>query len=228
MNTLQLMQLHGNVLFVHTSAGDLLRVNDWLEREAARLWIGFTGEGLVWRFRHDVPAALRSQATALIDAESTTNQGPLPDNHEAYLDLFNAQTHSAGPAYWLTQTPERSETASIQVTSEQEAVLKESDLTDWLPDIPHQQPMMASLHDGVAAAVCASVRVHPQAHEAGVETSPAQRRQGHATNSVSEWARALMADDIIPMYSTSWDNTASQALAARLGFQRYGWEYSIA
>lgn len=67
----------------------------------------------------------------------------------------------------------------------------------------------------------ATARMTPHAHEAGVETHPEFRGRAHAARAVRAWARAVRELDRIPLYSTSWENKASRALAARLGLLRY-------
>jgi RimJ/RimL family protein N-acetyltransferase len=93
---------------------------------------------------------------------------------------------------------------------------------DWLGDVGVCQPFVACLHDGAAVSLCCSVRETAQAHEAGVETAPAFRRRGSATHVVAAWADAVRGMDRIPLYSTSWKNTASQRVANKLGLIRFG------
>jgi len=71
-------------------------------------------------------------------------------------------------------------------------------------------------------------RTDPRAaHEAGVETLPEFRGNGFAKEVTAGWARAVDALGAIPMYSTSWQNTASQAVAKKLGLICYGAEFHI-
>jgi predicted GNAT family acetyltransferase len=88
--------------------------------------------------------------------------------------------------------------------------------------------MGASLHDGMAVSVCCSVRVTDRAHEAGVETHPEFRGRGHATRAVAEWAAAVWQLRCVPLYSTSWENASSRALARRLGLVQFGADLHIA
>jgi len=90
---------------------------------------------------------------------------------------------------------------------------------DWRPDAPHRQPFVAVVRDAAAVSICASVRISPTVHCAGVETHADHRRRGHALAAVSGWAHAVQALGATPFYSTSWDNPASRRVAARLGFQ---------
>jgi predicted GNAT family acetyltransferase len=58
--------------------------------------------------------------------------------------------------------------------------------------------------------------------EGGVETLPSHRGRGLAAEVVAAWAAAVRADGRIPLYSTSFGNRASQAVARKPGLIRYG------
>ena len=76
-------------------------------------------------------------------------------------------------------------------------------------------------------SICRSVRASARAHEAGVETLAGYRRCGYATSVVTAWAIAVRALNLIPLYSTSWNNVASQGVARRLGLVQYGVDYHV-
>ncbi len=82
--------------------------------------------------------------------------------------------------------------------------------------------MAAALEDSKAVSVCASVRLTPRAHEAGVSTHPDFRGRGHAARAARAWARLVRHLRRIPLYSTSCDNVASLALARKLGLREFG------
>jgi hypothetical protein len=63
-------------------------------------------------------------------------------------------------------------------------------------------------------------------HEAGVETAAASRR-GHAPAVVAAWAAAVRALGAEPLYSTSWQNSASRAVARKLGLVPCGRDLHI-
>lgn len=227
MRVLDLMTLHCDALYVHNNLTELVCINDWLERPAPFFWMGFTREGVFRRFRYDVSAESRVQAERLLNREPNSPEARLPEHHDALRELFGAQNAIAGPTYWLSALSAESSRSAQRISADNAIVLRERELDAWVPDIPHQQPMFASLEDGRAVAVCASVRSTSLAHEAGVETLSAHRRQGHATAAVAAWAQELLGAGVVPLYSTTWDNLASQRVATGLGFKAFGWEYRI-
>jgi RimJ/RimL family protein N-acetyltransferase len=60
-----------------------------------------------------------------------------------------------------------------------------------------------------------------------VETLPDFRGQGYAKDVAAEWANRVRAVGGIPLYSTSWENKASQAVARKLGLECYGADFQI-
>ena len=87
--------------------------------------------------------------------------------------------------------------------------------------------MTVVLHDGKTVSVCCSVRMTPQAHEAGVETHPAFRGRGYAARAVAAWAKTVYEMARVPLYSTSWENEPSRTLAKKLGLIQYGVDLHI-
>lgn len=227
MRELELMAMHCNALYVHNEARELVCVNDWLTAPAPSFWLGFTREGILHRFREDVSATIRARLGGLIAEESTHAAPRAPRFHKSYLSLLGAREATAGPTYWLSSLPTSPDRRIQRISAANATVLRESALNAWVPDIPHQQPMFASLDNGLAVSICASVRVTENAHEVGVETISQYRCRGHASAVVSAWAGDLLSAGIVPLYSTSWNNLASQQVARRIGFERFGWEYRI-
>jgi hypothetical protein len=94
----------------------------------------------------------------------------------------------------------------------------------WVRKVtPTERPVTVARNDaGEIVSVCHSARATDRAAEAGVETAPGYRGRGYAVAVVLAWARALLAEGRLPLYSTQRTNTASRAVARRLGLIIYG------
>lgn len=163
-----------------------------------------------------------------------------------------------GPAYYLPSSrllprhvsPPRSHAtrllfptvAPVLVTAANEALL-EPEFADLRPVLREIAPCVAVLaggDDGVAptipppatasraVAVCFSSRLSARAAEAGVETLEAWRRRGYGRAAVAAWAGAVRGQGRLPLYSTTWSNTASQGIARALGFVLFGEDFTLA
>ena len=222
------MQRHVEALFVHAGRSRLVSINDDTGRAAPRFFLGRTEQGNLWRFRHDLSPELCHKLETLCKTEPITITNR-PKHEAAYEQILAEQASIkriwAGPAYWF---PNRVvPTIETVRMTEQNAHLLQDELREWIPDIVTQQPFMATVVNGRATAVCASVRITEAAHEAGVETDIAHRRKGYAVSVVSGWANEVEQMGALPMYSTSFDNHASQKVAARLGLAQYGVDFHI-
>ena len=153
----------------------------------------------------------------------------MPRHAESYIRLLEKhapiKSVSDGPAYYFSEdiSPSRQ---PVDVTEKHAMKLRPgfeeltAELADW-------QPFVALIVDGHAVSVCRSVRITPEAHEAGVETLPDSRGRGYAVDVAAAWARRVRALGAIPLYSTSWENDASQAVARKLHLACYGADFSI-
>ncbi len=205
-----------------TVAGRMVCTNSWERQPAPRFHLMLTPAGPQWRFRRDVPSDVARRLEDLASGETWNPdaQGP-SDLLARYVDALShhapVQTVWAGPAFAALR-PVRALGPALRIGAENAGLLR-ANLAAWLEDVPHRRPFMAVAHGGEAVSLCASVRISPTVHCAGVETHPDHRRRGHALVAVSAWAQAVQALGATPFYSTSWDNEGSRRVAARLGFQ---------
>jgi GNAT superfamily N-acetyltransferase len=215
--------------------GRPLARNQWDGGEPPRLHLLRTPSGNAWRIRADVPAALASELARLCGTEpalADAGAGPaIAARCEALLAAASPVTSVwTGPAFGFPGLEDSNDPDVVAIDGHN-ADLLAACLPDWLPDVPHRRPFMAAIckNEGVrhAVAVCASVRMGPEVHEAGVETHPRYRRRGHALRAVRSWALAVRAAGATPVYSTSWDNEASLAVARRLGLELLGVDYQV-
>ena len=205
-----------------TSGGRIVRTNEWDGRPAPRFHLMLTTDGPTIRFGQGVPADVARRLEALASRETwdPSAEGP-PPSLDRYVEVLAAHAPIeriwSGPAFAAPR--DMVPFAPVLDINAANAGLLRGRFDDWLPDAPHRQPFVAVVRDASAVSICASVRISPSVHCAGVETHPDHRRRGHALAAVSGWAHGVQALSATPFYSTSWANQASRRVAARLGFQ---------
>jgi RimJ/RimL family protein N-acetyltransferase len=225
------MVLHVEALFTHDAERHLVKVNEPNGASAPRFFLGRTADGPLWRFRHDVDADLRdalAEAAAEEDVlrEHVIDSPTSPSRYEEILARSApVQRTWAGPAFSFPQ--ELPTTAGTILVTEANAELLRPHLQPWVPDVRLCQPMCVLTVDGEGVAICASVRQTDGAHEAGVETAQPYRGRGYAARVVTAWARAVREAGRVPLYSTSWQNDASRAVARQLGLVHFGSDLHI-
>lgn len=230
-----LMARHVDTLFRCDEQGRLRHVNELEAPAAPRFYLGRTTQGNVWRMRHDLPASLADHLDRLCRAEPVNSDLTGPPHHAAEIrQALHAHGTLAreysGPAYWIEQ--ESPVPAHVTLISQANTDLLR-DRFDWMATLLHQVdpaqigPVAAAVVDDRAVALCFCSRLPGEATEAGVETLSAWRGQGHATAAVAGWAAAVRNTGTIPLYSTTWDNLASQRIAHKLNMQRYGVDWWV-
>lgn len=227
----ELMAIHVRALFTHDAHSRLLLVNEPGGGAAApRLFFGRTQAGNLWRFRADLPEPLVEELETLCVDEPAGIEFHTTLRHiKEYLRLL--ETHMpvqklwAGSAYHFTQYPEPSRT--LLPITEMNAERLRGGFEELAAELPDWQPFVALVEEGRAVSVCRSVRITSAAHEAGVETLPDFRGKGYAKDVVAGWARLVRSLGAVPLYSTSWENTASQAVAKKLRLTLYGADFHM-
>jgi hypothetical protein len=224
------MRHHVEALFTHDAAGDLIHVNEPGGAPAPRFFAGRTEEGMLVRFRHDVAHDVRRELEAALAHDAildTAFDAPIdPWRYEEVLARSAPVTRTwTGPAFCFPGALRA--TGEAIAVDQSNAQLLAPLLSEWLPDVETHWPMYVLPVDGKAASVCCSVRRTAMAHEAGVETAPACRGRGYAASVVTAWASAVRAMGGVPLYSTSWHNEASRALARKLGLICFGGDVHI-
>lgn len=214
--TRELLELHAQTLFTHDPVGNIVAVNEPGGGRAPRVFLAWTEDEVVCRVRVDLAPELTARVHALLAAPGARCLA-------AICDALSAPVVEAGPVY---RFPEGIAERPGAVLATEERWLHRW-LPDWLPDVATRQPMMVVLVDDAAVAVCACARRPGAASEAGVETHPDFRGRGHAVTVTAAWARALRERGVIPLYSTSSANVASQRVAAKLGLIQVGKSASI-
>jgi len=152
-----------------------------------------------------------------------------PRHAAAYVRLLGAHAPvrevESGPAYHFAEYTEPSR-PPLALTRKDAGMLR-GGFEGLVSELPGWQPFLALADGGRAVSVCRSVRITPEAHEAGVETLPDFRGRGYAGDVVAGWALQVRSLGAEPLYSTSWENTASQAVAGKLRLVQYGADFHI-
>lgn len=174
--------------------------------------------------RSDVPLHIAQELEALAREEPPiADFRDAPVNAERYLSLVDGRVDS-GPAF---QFPAEIATTSGIVFVEDKSQL-DCNFAGWTQDeIPYRTPIVALIEEGHAVSVCFCARRTNVAAEAGVETAPDFRGRGFAPRVVGAWALAIRASGRVPLYSTSWTNHASLAVARKLGLVPYASTWNI-
>lgn len=233
LNDRQLLELQADALFTHDARGRIRRVNEPDGDRAPRFFFARSGEGAIWRCRDDLPHAMVRDLDRLAAEEPSGHDLREEPRHlSAFVAVLEpngaATVIESGPAYrFPTVIPDpvairRIERADIPLLGR-----IAPDLDQIAREFERREPRMAVIEDGAAVCLCYSARLTDRAAEAGVMTLEAYRGRGYAPLAVAAWARAVRASGRIPLYSTSWDNRSSQAVARRLGLIQYGTDLSI-
>lgn len=226
-----LIDAQARTLFVHDARDRLVCVNEPGQPPAPRFFFGRTAGGNIWRLRHDIAAPLAGEIVALAAAEPVvSDMGASFARLDHIRNLLAREAPPAneycGPAYrfpgvslnvhadvTIMRTPEEAAPLAAHwgVTAVEPA---------WLP-------AAGVLDAGRIVSACFCARRSAVAAEAGLETAPAFRRRGYALRVVTAWASVVADEGLTPLYSTSWDNEASQGVARRLGLVMYGVDLHI-
>lgn len=232
MNDRQWMEIHIDTLFQCDPDGRLRCVNEPGNPPAPRFYMGRTAAGNSWRFRYDLPAELVAQLETLCRSEPVTADfRSLPQSYTAIKALLAAaapaESEYRGPAYWIPDA----------VAALPNAVVLDDATLHWAqPNFPWlitadpyyaMGPVAAVIVDGRAVSLCFCSRTPGLATEAGLETVAGYRGKGYAGAAVARWAAAVCRRGCQPLYSTSWDNHASQRVAEKLGLIFYGEDWSL-
>jgi RimJ/RimL family protein N-acetyltransferase len=229
-NDLDLLRMQADALFVHDGSGKLLRINEPEPGDPApRFFLGRSAAGNLWRTRADLPDDLAGALDRLAADEPVASDFPEAPRHAAeYRELLEQHAPitmtEGGPAYWLSASDTAHE--AVTITAENVTLL-ETHFAWLVTTLADYAPVAVAVVNGIAVAVCFCSRITAQVCEAGVYTEANSRGHGYATEAVRGWSAGVRAEGMLPLYSTSWTNYASQAIARKLGAVQYGADFSI-
>ena len=181
-------------------------------------------ETCVWAVSADVPRDVANELDRLAREETPVSDFQhAPLHAERYLSLLEGSVYS-GLAFAF---PEEIEPPNDTVLIEDISLL-DRHFSGWdASEIPSSAPMIALIEDGHVVSVCFCARKSDVAAEAGLETAIGFRGRGLAPRVAGAWALAVRAKGRAPLYSTSWANDASLAVARKLDLLAYASSWSI-
>jgi len=227
------MEMQVVTLFVHDGQGRLVSTNEAETREAPRFFFGRTRHGNLWRFRAGSSAALVRALSRLAGREGLPDRvsGPAPERWGAIRACLEEESaireEGSGPAYRFPATLRPPEVRGARL-GDPAKPSTDVGLRDLARDAASGLPTVAVELDGETVCACWSARgAAGKALEAGVHTVASARGRGLAAFAVAHWARLVMQQGGTPLYSTSFSNRSSRAVARRLGLVRYGEDWHL-
>ncbi len=177
-----------------------------------------------WAVRADLQQDITEKLTGLAREEPPVAQfRDAPVHAERYMALAGGEVYS-GPAFAFPETVEQPD-ATVIVDDVRLLARHFSGWTD--AEIPGRSPVVAVVEDGDVVSVCFCARRSDAAAEAGLETAEAFRGRGLGPQVAAGWALAVRASGRVPLYSASWANGASLAVARKLGLVVYACGWSL-
>lgn len=217
-----LLDVHAEVLFRHDAGGRLTTMNEPPYDLAPWLYIGSAPSGQCIRYHStlepDVVQSIASElAEGVVDiAKLMKILGSVKPIHHCWM----------GPAYRFGTVSDVATEAVTRITRENKHLL--------LPNFPYtfeeledRLPCVAVVHDGAAVSVCSSARHCSKAAEASLYTLPEFRGRNYGALVTKAWAAEVQRTGRVALYSTSWDNFASQAIARKLNLIQYAVDFHI-
>jgi hypothetical protein len=181
-----------------------------------------------WAVNVDVPASIANELDALAREEPPGAEWHVPPVHsQRYRALLDGEQVFFGPSFGFPADVPFDGADTCIVEDERSLA---THFRGWIPGEIAQgrSPVVAIVVDGAPVSVCFCARRGDLTAEAGVETAPAYRGRGLAPRVTAAWARALRASGRIPLYSTSWENHSSLAVARKLGLSTHATFWSSA
>lgn len=227
-----LLHHHADVLFRMDATQRLIGLNEPGDDPAPRLFLarGRTSSQ-IW-FREDVSAATVEACGAM------ARRLPPWDGQEPTSSLYDPLRNvlanegpivaeSKGPAYRFGQGVAVRIDAEAKVVDETSAHLLERFFPYTRLALTSRRPVVGVVVDGSVVSACYCARKRPNACEAGVATEEPYQGRGLGTLVVSAWRDAVEEEGRQPLYSTSWENLASRAVARKLQLIPYAETISL-
>jgi len=222
-------------LFVLNSTGRILSTREPGMNRAPLFSLVRNAVSHVWAIREDVPKDIASEIDWLArDEPSISNFQEEPVHARRYVSILSRVAGdgsedtlqcSAGPAF---EFPDEVAEPGDVVVVEDEGLLHRN-FRGWMSGeiAAGRAPLMAVFRDDHPVSICFCARSSNIAAEAGVETAEEFRGRGYARRVTAAWALAIRKQGRTPLYSTTWTNIASLAVAQSLRLRAYASDWSL-
>lgn len=187
-----------------------------------------------WAVHADLPPDLAGEFDRFACAEPPTmdlRAAPVhAARYHALVAGYTESAHESQPSIGVAFTfPDEIAQPDAVVLVEDERLL-DRHFRGWIPGeiTAGRAPVFAIVEDGYPVSVCFCARRADAAAEAGLETAAAFRGRGFGPRVTAAWALAIRASGRMPLYSTAWTNSASLAVARKLGLVAYASTWSAA
>lgn len=218
-------ELHLATAFVFDGERRITETREPNPSLSVRFVLARGASSVAWAVRTDVKPEIASELDELAATEPvhTADNWQAPPRHaERYEELLamDFAEVASGPLFEFPAELVAPE-GIVEVRTERELA---TNFHGWVHGeiSDGRAPVMAIVEAGAPVSICFCARRGKTAAEAGVDTAERFRRKGLAARVTAAWALALRARRMTPLYSTSWSNDASLAVARKLGLVTYG------
>ena len=233
----ELINIQRSTLFIEDSNNKLRYIRepgyDETElRPAPRFFMSRTIGRNIWSFRHDLPHDITHSLHRLCLKEPSVTSYTTPYVHmnkirEILNEHMPITDEWRGPAYVIPEQSDLLENTTLITGSNSGLLVSHFPWKITSKANFNTSPLIATVVNDEAVSICYCARITERAAEAGVDTADAFRGHGYAGQAVARWAEVLRKTGRIPLYSTSWENVASQRVANKLQLLNYGENWHI-
>jgi hypothetical protein len=218
-------ELQLQTMFVLNGSNRITSTREPGSTPGPRFYLVRSATTCAWAIRVDISEELAEELGSLAWGEppvSDLRDGPMHAGQ--YVRLVGGQVES-GPAFAFPNVLPQPDST---ITFIEDVQPLQHHFRGWTSsEISERLPIAAVVRDGHAVSVCFCARRSDVAAEAGLETAVPFRGRGSGPHVTAAWALAIRASGRIPLYSTSWSNTASLAVARKLGLVAYASTWSL-
>lgn len=217
-------QLQLETLFLINREGRLVSTREPRPSRGPRFVLIRSTTDVAWAVRADILDPIAEQIRTLAAEEDPIRDFGTEPTHAAAYQALAGGTLEYGPVFVFPDLlPEVNDVFPLRGIAQ-----LERNFRGWTADeVPGCSPILAVLEGNDAISVCFCARRTSTTAEAGVETAPRHRGRGLALRVTAAWAQAIRKSGRLPLYSTSWSNAASLAVARKLALEPCATDWSL-